>query len=308
METRARYVLVGLFTLLGLLAGLGFILWLAKVQLDRTYDQYDILFDSVAGLGQASAVSYNGVNVGQVLTIALDEDDPALVRVRIEIDANTPVRADTVARLESQVVTGVSFVALEGGRADSEPLVAEPPAVVPVIASRPSVVQGLITDAPDLLAEAILLMRDIRAFTTPENSAAITAILANVESAAARIDSIAARTETVMAAAEASLTRIDAALAVAETTLSEATTAFASVNTVITTDVPRVLTRLGTAIEDFGRSAAGLESFARNGLPQFGAFATEARALVANIGALTSRIGTDPGRFLLGTQTPDYRR
>jgi phospholipid/cholesterol/gamma-HCH transport system substrate-binding protein len=173
METRARYVLVGLFTLLGLLAGLGFILWLAKVQLDRTYSQYDILFDSVAGLGQASAVSYNGVNVGQVLSIDLDTEDPALVRVRIEIDANTPVRSDTVARLESQVVTGVSFVALEGGRADSEPLVAGLSAEVPVIASRPSLVQGLMTDAPDLLSEAILLMRDIRAFTAQDTRDAI---------------------------------------------------------------------------------------------------------------------------------------
>jgi phospholipid/cholesterol/gamma-HCH transport system substrate-binding protein len=36
--------------------------------------------------------------------------------------------------------------------------------------------------------------------------------------------------------------------------------------------------------------------------------ATEARALVANMNALTSRIGNDPSRFLLGTQTPDYRR
>ena len=51
METRARYVLVGLFTLISILAALGFILWLAKVELDRTYTQYDIRFDSAAGLG-----------------------------------------------------------------------------------------------------------------------------------------------------------------------------------------------------------------------------------------------------------------
>ena len=35
METRARYILVGIFTLLSLAAALGFILWLAKVQIDR---------------------------------------------------------------------------------------------------------------------------------------------------------------------------------------------------------------------------------------------------------------------------------
>lgn len=301
METRARYILVGVFTLFGMLAALGFVLWLAKVQLDRTYTQYDIVFESVSGLGQASAVQYNGVNVGQVLTIDLDSDDPALVRVRIEINANTPIRVDTRASLATQVVTGVSYVTLEGGSADSPPLRAASPTEVAVIETRASVIQGLIADAPNLLAEAILLMRDIRTFTTPENVAAITEILRNVESATDRIDTIAMRTDAVMASLEETLARADDAL-------TEAQGAFAGVNTMIEADIPGILQSLDRAIGDFGRSAAGLESFARNGLPQFGAFATEARSLVANISALTSRISSDPGRFLLGTQTPDYRR
>ncbi|MDO9525390.1 MAG: MlaD family protein [Gemmobacter sp.] len=301
METRARYILIGAFTLLSLLAALGFIIWLAKVQLDRTYSQYDILFDNVAGLGQASPVRYNGIDVGHVLTIGLDEDDPSLVRVRIEVNANTPVRTGTVATLSSQGVTGVAFVALEGGKSGNEWLVAVPPATVPVIASKPSVVQGLITDAPDLLAEAISLMRDIRGFTTPENSAAITAILRNVETATARIDAMATRTETVMAAAEKTLARADAALIEAQTT-------FASANTVIVAEMPALVARLKTAIDDVGRSAAGLEAFTSNGLPQFGTLAQEARTLVAGIRALTDRISSDPSRFLLGNQAPAYRR
>lgn len=301
METRARYVLVGIFTLLSLLAALGFILWLAKVQIDRTYAQYDIRFDSVAGLGVASSVQYNGVDVGKVLTIALDRDDPALVRVRIEIYASTPVRVDTTATLASQGVTGVSFVALEGGSADAESLRTPGPGGVPVILSKPSLVQGLITDAPDLLAEAISLMRDIRAFTTSENGAAIAAILKNVETATARIDVMATRTESVMVSAQATLARADAALA-------EAQKAFATTNTVVGNDLPELVATLKVAVEDVGRSAAGLQDFTQNGLPQFTDLAAEARGLVANIGALASKIGSDPGRFLLGTQAPAYRR
>lgn len=301
METRARYVLIGVFTLASMLAGLGFTLWLAKVQIDRTYTQYDVLFDSVAGLGLASAVQYNGVTVGEVLTIALDRDDPARVRVRIEVFASTPIRTDTVATLASQVVTGVSFVALEGGQASSARLEPEPPDDVAVIVARPSVLQGLMTDAPDLLAEAILLMRDIRAFTTPENGAAITQILRNVEMATARIDDMATRTAAVMEAAEATLARADTALIAAEQVLTGA-------GGMIADDLPGILRRLAGAVDTFGQAASGFETFTRNGLPQFGALATEARALVANINAVTSRIGSDPGRFLLGNQTPDYRR
>ncbi|WP_333826428.1 MlaD family protein [Pararhodobacter sp.] len=301
METRASYILVGVFTLLSILAGLGFTLWLAKVQLDRTYSQYDILFESVAGLGQASAVRYNGVDVGQVLTIALDDENPSLVRVRIEIDATTPVRTDTTATLSSQGVTGVSFVALEGGSAESARLVADPSEDVPVITSRPSLVQGLMTDAPDLLAEAISLMRDIRDFTTPANSAAIASILSNVESATSRIDTMAQRIDSIVITAEATLQR-------AETAMAEAQTTFAGVNNIIESDIPGIMARLGTAIDDLGRTASGLEDFSRTGLPQFSALASEARALVVNIGTLANRIGSDPGRFLLGNQTPDYRR
>lgn len=301
METRARYVLVGVFTLVGFLAVLGFTLWLAKVQVDRTYAQYDVVFDSVAGLGQASAIQYNGVTVGKVLTIELDRDDPALVRVRIEIYASTPVRTDTVATLSSQGVTGVSYVALEGGSASADRLVAVPPADVPLIASKPSALQDLITDAPDLLAEAILLMRDIRGFTTPENGAAITEILRNVEQATARIDAMATRTEAVMASAETTLVHVDDALLGVQR-------AFDSANAVLEDDVPAVIASFGSAAQSLDRAMSAFEAFSRDGLPQFGALATDARALVATIGAVTSRIGSDPGRFLLGTQTPEYRR
>lgn len=301
METRARYVLVGVFTLLSFLAALGFTLWLAKVQVDRAYTQYDIVFDTVAGLGQASAVRYNGVTVGKVVSIALDREDAARVRVRIEVDATTPIREATIATLATQGVTGVAFVALEGGSADSPRLRVEPPAEVAVIASKPSVLQDLLTEAPDLLAEANSLMRDFRAFATPENRAAIAEILRNVESATARIDNVAMRTEAILMRAEGTLSQADAALLAAQG-------AFASADDLIASDLPAILRGLEAAVSSFGRAASGFDDFTRSGLPQFSSFATEARSLVANINALTSRISSDPGRFLLGNQTPEYRR
>ena len=300
METRARYILVGAFTLISMVAALGFLLWLARVQINRTYAQYDIVFDTVAGLSEASVVRYNGVDVGNVLAIALDTQNPALVRVRIEIFASTPVRADTVATLASQGVTGVSFVALEGGSPSSDPLVAAAPTWVPVIASKPSVVQELTTAAPDLLKEAIALIEDVREFTTPENTAAVAAILQNVENVTARVDSLAGRAETVIAAAETTLARADTALAEAEAT-------FAGANAILRDDMPGLVADLKSTIADVGRTAAGLEDFARTGLPQFEGLAAEARTVIASFGALASRINSDPGRFLLGTQTPTYR-
>lgn len=300
METRARYVLVGLFTLLSLAAGLAFLLWLARVEINRAFAQYDIVFDSVAGLSEASIVRYNGVDVGTVLAIALDAEDPSLVRVRIEINAATPVRKDTVARLSSQGVTGVSFVALEGGSPDSEQLVPVPPAEVPVITSQPSVVQELTDAAPDLLKEAIDLIEDIRGFTTPENRVAVTNILQNVQTLTSRIDTLSARLETAIAEAEETLARAGSALTAAES-------AFAGADGVIRTDLPALMAELKTAADDVGATAESLRRFVETGLPQYTGLATDAREVLDRIGTLVARISSDPGRFLLGNRTPDYR-
>lgn len=321
METRARYVLIGAFTLFSLLAALGFLLWLAKVQIDRTYTRYDILFDTVAGLNQASAVRYNGIDVGKVLTIALDTDDPAKVRVRIEVNATTPVRIDTVATLASQGVTGVSFVSLAGGDANAPGLVTVPPANVAVIPSEPSVVQGLMDDVPDLLAKATTLIEQVSSFVTPENQDAVTGILANLNAATARLDALSVRAERLMDTAQNRLEQADAtltavqttfeaaqvSLAQADATLAAAQTTFDGANGVINDDLPAIIARLGEAANQVAAAAGDVQDFAQGSLPQFAALATDARGLVANLDALTNRVGSDPGRFLLGSQTPTYR-
>jgi phospholipid/cholesterol/gamma-HCH transport system substrate-binding protein len=286
METNARYILVGAFTLGSIAALLAFLLWLARVEISRAYAQYDIVFETVSGLNQDSVVRYNGVEVGRVLSIDLDRQNPQFVRVRIEVSATTPVRQDTVATLAPQGVTGVSVVALEGGSPLSDPLVAIPPARVPLIAAKPSVVQELTDVAPDLLNEAVALIEDVRQFTTPENRKAVAAILQNVESASARLDALATR-------AEETLARADAALANAEA-------AFASADQVIRDDIRATIERVASV-------AAELRTFARSALPQYRDLAADARRVIASIGAVADRIGRDPGRFLLGTQTPEYR-
>lgn len=321
METRARYVLIGAFTLFSLLAALGFLLWLAKVQLDRTFTQYDILFETVAGLNQASAVRYNGIDVGKVLTITLDLDDPAKARVRIEVNASTPVRVDTVATLASQGVTGVSFVALAGGDANAPRLTRVPPDDVAVIPSEPSVVQGLMDDLPDLLAKAATLIEQVSSFTNPENQEAVTSILANLDAATARLDALSLRAEEVLdtaqkslGTAETTLTSIRSAfdsaqvtLAHADETLVAAQASFDGANRVINDDLPDIMDRLSAAADRIAAAASGVQDFAQVSLPQYAALATDARELVANLDALTSRVATDPGRFLLGSQTPIYR-
>lgn len=297
METRARFVLMGLFTILGLFVGLGFVLWLAKVQIDRTYAQYDIRFGTVAGLSRTGAVRYNGVDVGKVVSLALDPDDPSLVRVRIEVFASTPIRTDTVATLASQGVTGVGFIALEGGSADAAPLQREPPADVPVIPSERSVVQDLLITGPGLLAEANALIAEIRGFATAQNRAAVSDILANLQVASGRIDALATR-------AEATLSRADAVLVAAEAGVTSA-------DNLLARDVPALVADLRSAVDSTTGAMDGIGRLTQGDLSrlpaQVGTLIQDASGVIARLDSLVRQIGSDPGRFLLGNETPEYR-
>ena len=93
METRASHVLIGGFVLLVIVGLFAFVIWLARVQIDREFARYDIYFEgSVAGLGIGGDVSYRGIKVGTVISITVNPDDPSRVRVIVEIGSDTLIR------------------------------------------------------------------------------------------------------------------------------------------------------------------------------------------------------------------------
>ncbi|MFD1344125.1 MCE family protein [Litorisediminicola beolgyonensis] len=183
METRANYILIGAFTLAGLLGLLGFILWFAQVELDRRFAYYDVEFTSVSGLSNASTVRFAGLPVGQVADVRLAPDRSGLIRVRLEVDAETPVRANSIATIESQGVTGVSYVGISPGTPDAPFLTDLSRDEIPQIPAGRSVLQTLSEDAPDLLTEALGVVRAVNGFLTEENRDRVDNILANTESA-----------------------------------------------------------------------------------------------------------------------------
>ena len=67
--------------------------------------------------------------------------------------AETPVRTDSVATIESQGVTGVSYVGIDPGTPETPLLVAGPGQDVPEIPAGRSTLQSLTEDAPELVAE-----------------------------------------------------------------------------------------------------------------------------------------------------------
>jgi len=80
----------------------------------------------------------------------------------------------------------------------------------------------------------------------------------------------------------------------------------------ITADVRDTLARAATVADSLdgivNDNAGQIDDFMKSGLPQFVRFVQEGNRLLINLQRLTDKIERDPARFLLGTQTPEYRR
>ncbi|WP_170464643.1 MlaD family protein [Ruegeria arenilitoris] len=233
METRANYILIGAFTIAGILGALGFFLWLAKFEVSRQYAYYDVLFDNVSGLSAAGGVSFNGLPVGQVISLNLDDDDPSKVRVRLEVDADIPVTEETIAQLQSLGVTGVSYVELTGGKSGDRRLPENS-----VIKSKRSAIQSLFEGAPKVLDEAVTLLESLNQVVDDKNRQSVSEILDNLASASGRLDKTLSDFESLstdLGGAARQLgdftTRLETLADTAETTLTTGTETLKSVQT-----------------------------------------------------------------------------
>src|SRR5688572_12186161 len=111
METRANHVAVGAFVLAMVVLAFAAVLWLTRGELTTRRAHYDIYFlGPVTGLRQGAGVEYNGVPVGAVQDVRIDPDNVALIRVTIEIDDKVAIKTDASASVETNILSGVSFI------------------------------------------------------------------------------------------------------------------------------------------------------------------------------------------------------
>lgn len=123
METRARYILMGLFVLLITVGGFGFVYWLHNTSSVGEKAVYHLIFQgSVSGLRTGSAVSFNGVRVGEITEIKFDPQRPNQVSALISVERKTPVRADTRVDVEVPGLMGSPSIVLKGGASDAPEL------------------------------------------------------------------------------------------------------------------------------------------------------------------------------------------
>jgi len=181
METRANYALIGLFTLAVIAAAFGFVYWFSGGERGQARQSIRIVFSgSVSGLSQGSSVSFNGLRVGEVTDISLLPEDPRRVVGIVQVDARTPIRSDTRARLEYQGLTGVANIGLSGGEPSAPPLVAGPGQPMPTIFADRSDFQDLIETARNIARRADDVLERVGRVVS-DNEGAISRTIQNVE-------------------------------------------------------------------------------------------------------------------------------
>src|SRR6266540_4975228 len=96
METRANYVVIGLFTLAVIAGAFGFVYWFSRTGDGGERAAYRVVFDgAVSGLRTGGSVLFNGIKVGEVTDLRLNPQDPRQVVATIAVESSVPVRSDT---------------------------------------------------------------------------------------------------------------------------------------------------------------------------------------------------------------------
>lgn len=146
---------VGLFMLV-ILAILGFfILRIEDISLSRGETRkINVLFDSVAGLDQKSAVRVAGVRKGKVSEINLTPDGRAMVT--LEVDGDVKLRKGATARVANLGLLGEKYIELDPG----------PPNAPAIAEDQPITLQGSqVASIDDVTTQVSDIADDVKAIT-----------------------------------------------------------------------------------------------------------------------------------------------
>jgi phospholipid/cholesterol/gamma-HCH transport system substrate-binding protein len=302
METKANYVLIGAFSIVVTLFILLFALWAAKYSSERGWQDYLVIFNEpVTGLSEGSSVQYNGISVGTVKTLRLAPDDPRRVIAALRVQADTPVKSDTRAKLSMTGITGTPFIQLTGGSPSSPSLVDTDRRDIPVIQTEASALQNIADTANRLVSRLDQVLSE-------ENVKRISDTLANLESMSG---AVADQREDLRALI------INGRKASEQLTVTLATTqgAVEDLDRELVAKLPPLIGKLDSTLTKLDSAVGGadtlinenrgaIRSFTSDGLGQIGPTLTELRVLVRDLRRISDRLDSGAAGYLLGRDAP----
>jgi phospholipid/cholesterol/gamma-HCH transport system substrate-binding protein len=155
--------------------------------------EYTAFFQFAGGLEPGSLVRFGGFKVGTIESTSLDPKDSTRIRVILQVDAGTPVRTNSKARISSLGFLGENYLEVSAGTRDAAPLPAgsEIPTVEIVqLADVFNNVNNITVNATKLVNDlddrvlalsdnANQLIKNLNEVVSPENKEHFSSVLAN---------------------------------------------------------------------------------------------------------------------------------
>ncbi|MEL6258521.1 MAG: MlaD family protein [Pseudomonadota bacterium] len=314
METRANFALIGALVLVAAAALIGAVLWLSQSQFNKEFAVYDMVFDGPVLLEEGASVRFNGILVGEVSRVAIDRNNDTNVRARVRIDAETPVRVDSVARIDFAGITGATFVQIQAGEAGSTRVRQLPGEAVPLIDTEPNPLTTLFDGSSDLVALSRESLLRVNALLSDENMALFQGILQNVEGVTGTLDGddgpigrLAGLIESLQStgAEFEQMARSVSALAdSANTELAGLSGEFETLLNEFQTLSARAEDLLVSGREAADAAQVAIAGPASDAFIEYRLLAQDIRQLNTRIDGLMRRIENDPQAFLVGDQLP----
>jgi phospholipid/cholesterol/gamma-HCH transport system substrate-binding protein len=293
VETRANYVLVGTSVLVAIAAIIIFIFWLGRSQLSKHEDVYHTYFTgSVTGLSSGSPVRYRGVPVGTVGFIAIDRQNIERIRVTLKLRADTPIKTDTVASLETAGITGGAYIELSGGT-NAAPLLVSLNGEVPVIKSESSGLQSALDEAPKLVAKLSQLTDQANKLLSDENVKTLSTTFDHLNSLSANLDALGPDAKQTVANLNKLTTDLNKQLPDLMTSLKQDGTSIK--------EAADEFHKVGGSVDSLiAENRAPLHDFSVNGLSEVSALVANLRTLTDTLNRVADHLDRDPQRYLFG--------
>jgi phospholipid/cholesterol/gamma-HCH transport system substrate-binding protein len=286
METKANYVAVGAFVLACVIGLVVTIMWLAGVQYAQEYSYYEANFKGpVTGLGKGTVTRYNGIDVGRIADLHFDPNDPQSVIVLLQVQPGLNIREDSIASIDSQGITGGTFVEISGGTAKSALLTARPGQKYPVIHTKQSGLLQLEQSAPEVVAKLNVAATRINDLLNDNNRRAIAHVLANLD-----------ETTEVIARRSGDIDAI----------LKNTNEATANLNKA-SANLQPTLDHVDMTVNKFGKVASDADAFINgDGLAQLSSLIGDLRRLVTNLNKFSDQLNRSPTSLIFGDRRKGY--
>lgn len=297
METKVNYTVVGFFVTFSLMVMIIIAFWLSVGLSNKTYNNYVVYInESVSGLSLKAPVKFNGVDVGYVTEIKIRASNPQQVYLLLSIEEGTPISQSTVAQLSSQGLTGIAYLELDGGKADSLALTAKPGEEYPVIQSRPSLFTRLDTTIEHMSQSFDKFSVGLGAILTQQNGEKFTQILNNLASVSKvlsensdSLNHLIRDTQSVMANTAVASKKFSSVLDninASAQSVDEFAASWQSVG--------------GTAQETLNNTTAVMQGLNDQFLPDFVETLSEIRSAVRSLESITTEIEQNPAVIIRG--------